>query len=437
MIDQNLALDILNNLLDTKVTGQSYASKEALEEILDNEYVTNTENLEEGMNFEVEVYTLATDSEGYDPEGSVYDFTENGFTQEETSTTSAGTNYTCTYHSESIDNNIHNQIKKAFVDGKIATSTKKIKVHIPLSQVTHEENKIDKEKQYILPFGLLKDDQTFLQELQDKVYCDYESESSSKNLKNMSIIVKNKFDQLKLYLLKNYYVYKSSALNILQSYSQTSGRWQSNNINFEKKVIINKVTKVTDTYTVKGNSYNSGSRTYKHIYYKIKEEPETITVPCYYYSQNFPTMNFYPEKSYIGLFKVMPEEDGTGFVEPSFRTGNLDTDKLTYKRMSLHEGLFSGKYVFNEIEKGENQSKYPGYAYLSNKELIMFPEILQESGWGDIVGFGVFENEYPVSGEKPFFWGRVLNDQGLEEPVPTDEGQVPLFRPEQFEVYLG
>jgi hypothetical protein len=62
----------------------------------------------------------------------------------------------------------------------------------------------------------------------------------------------------------------------------------------------------------------------------------------------------------------------------------------------------------------------------------MFPEILDADGWGNIYGFGVFENEVPTEGEKPYFWGEVKNG-----PVKTEVNNVPLFRPNEFKVYLG
>ena len=116
--------------------------------------------------------------------------------------------------------------------------------------------------------------------------------------------------------------------------------------------------------------------------------------------------------------------------------------------MSLHEGMFTGGYVFNEVEEAgveqvqgkEKINELLGKAYLNNKEIIMFPEILHEppegsegpEGWGNIYGFGIFENEVPTEGEKPFFWGSVVG-----APIVTKAGEVPLFREKQFEIFLG
>jgi hypothetical protein len=50
-----LAIDILNNLLDTTVSNEASASPTEREEILSSSYVTNTDDLDNGMNFEIEL----------------------------------------------------------------------------------------------------------------------------------------------------------------------------------------------------------------------------------------------------------------------------------------------------------------------------------------------------------------------------------------------
>lgn len=167
------------------------------------------------------------------------------------------------------------------------------------------------------------------------------------------------------------------------------------------------------------------------------EEPE-----YYYYEQVAVQTKVFPQKAYIGLFTTNPLADGTGFVEP---TSYFKDSSMTYRRMNLHEGLFSGEYVFNnlipaakgtKIGTSDTAKDVEGYAELSNKEIIMFPEVLTQS-WGVIEGFGIFENEYPpedeeeAKNEHPYFWGEVSN------PREASVGTVPLFRADEFKIYLG
>ena len=442
MIDQQLAIDILNNLLDTTVSNEASASSAEREEVLSSNYVTNTDDLDNGMNFEIELQVAES---GNTPDGKRY--TSSKVREIDSTPTSQGTNYeyetSSTLSSTSERDQLISEIESGFSRGLVNTKTEKIMIHIPLKSVRPTENKIDKEKEYVHPFGIDDSMANFLTNLQDGIYYNKtDDESTSNNLVGISNNVKERFENLKSELLKNFESYKASALDTLCSYEKKNGQWTTIPTYFTKTVSIKSAIKRKDTYTynIKYKTSSSSStqyqeHTYIHEYYKIEDKPVTIKIPCYFYAQSFPVMKFYPQSSYIGLFTKMPEKDGTGFIEPPLRAENLEGG-LTYKRMSLHEGLFSGGYVFNKIKESNNDS-YLGYAYLNNKEIIMFPEILLEEGWGDIVGFGVFENEYPVEGEKPFFWGRVLNEQGEMKPVPTSEGQVPLFRPNQFEVFLG
>ena len=101
--------------------------------------------------------------------------------------------------------------------------------------------------------------------------------------------------------------------------------------------------------------------------------------------------------------------------------------------MDLNEGIFSRKSVLtnsykygtgngnNEIaaeEKAEDNpyKDYIGYSYVTNKEIIMFPEIVRRDdkgaiqnddwdGWGNIVGFGLFEEKQGTVA--PYFWGEL------------------------------
>ena len=145
---------------------------------------------------------------------------------------------------------------------------------------------------------------------------------------------------------------------------------------------------------------------------------------------------------------------GTEFVEvPTHMTENGVVYTTAYRRMDLNEGIFSKEPVLSSAYKyGEKADEknpnnpykdYLGYAYITNKEIIMFPEIVRRNpdgviqkdtastwgGWGNIVGFGLFETK---SGEEaPYFWGE------LERNQEGTVNHVPLFRIKNFQLFLG
>jgi hypothetical protein len=75
--------------------------------------------------------------------------------------------------------------------------------------------------------------------------------------------------------------------------------------------------------------------------------------------------------------------------------------------------------------------QHEGKGKIDNSEIIIFPEVTTKKGWGPIVGFGMFESQVPRADEIPFFWSE------LKEPKEALEGQVPLFRPNEFKILLG
>lgn len=194
-----------------------------------------------------------------------------------------------------------------------------------------------------------------------------------------------------------------------------------------------------------GSSTTSDVYSKDITYYYMDYEVETIEIPSWYLSQNFGANDegaHYPKKAYIGLFTKNPDNYGKGFQEPTWKTN----DNLhTYQRMSLHEDLLYGEMSLNEVKRIENTKEdeeahgkdYFGHAFVDNKEIVLFPEILDEEGWGTIEGFGIFENEIPTEGETPYFWGNVTDDAGNATKVPTFKNRVPLFRKGEFKVYLG
>ena len=157
----------------------------------------------------------------------------------------------------------------------------------------------------------------------------------------------------------------------------------------------------------------------------------TFSFPkIYYFSPATRQQNNYPQKAFIGLFTTMPNPDGTGYAEPT--PYSEDAPNLTYRRMNLHESLFNGEPIFGKVEKvcdDKTEADHFGKAKIKNKDLIMFPEVLGAS-WGTIKGFGIF-NEEAVGTGTPYFWGSV------QQSKVASEETVPLFRPEEFIIYLG
>lgn len=220
-------------------------------------------------------------------------------------------------------------------------------------------------------------------------------------------------------------------------------------INIKSTNIYEKTVPVYLGYVYKdGLSVKTGYVNQSFKYYALEENEDSITVNSWLYSQVFGANDngaFYPKKAFIGLFTKMPNAYGKDFIEPEWKTN----DNLhTYQRMSLHEDLLYGDMSLNAVRQiGVDDKNYPndatehkdylGYAFVDNKEIVLFPEILDENGWGEIVGFGLFENEEKTDGETPYFWGEITNEKGEVTLVPTEKWKVPLFRKNEFKVYLG
>ena len=126
----------------------------------------------------------------------------------------------------------------------------------------------------------------------------------------------------------------------------------------------------------------------------------------------------YPSGAYLALFTQMPNEFGEGYEEPVAET--------TYIRVNLHEDLITGSDCLNDAQKDEEDGK----SFVSNNRNIMFPEVC-DLDWGNIVGFGIFENEDRGSGA-PVLWGRLKNENGIQASVDN----VPLFRTNEFQINL-
>lgn len=162
-------------------------------------------------------------------------------------------------------------------------------------------------------------------------------------------------------------------------------------------------------------------------------EPKTFT--GWYLKKNDVQAPPYPEqgKTYLGLFTKMPNGQGAEFEEPT-------ADE--YMRVNLHESIVTGETTIGAAAEDDKT----GITAIVNSGNIMFPEITTDGGWGTIVGFGIFENKKPVTGEIPILWGVLKTKEGGEDgedvvytptTVPTSAKHVPLFRKDDFTVSLG
>lgn len=272
------------------------------------------------------------------------------------------------------------------------------------------------------------------------------------------------FGKLKNEVLKDSKYYNtSSALPILKEVPVGAGQveYQLQNKKLSKiKYKIYTTKTVTGQVKLEAPSAIGGSRSssYMQVSKKVltieeKDLSQTAAetfikeLLLQYYGQaaTATAMAYYPDRAYIGLFTNlhntldentedgMPLQDGTAFREPPYKNYEDEDNPHSYQRMNLHRGLFSDSNVFYpvfETQEDDKHNENKGCAQLKNQEIIMFPEVLDPEGWGDISGFGIFENPVQKEGETPFFWGEV-------EAVEAEEGTVPLFRPEEFRIYLG
>lgn len=290
-------------------------------------------------------------------------------------------------------------------------------------------------------------------------------EELKQHLKNFLIKgLEQTFGNVKSEILRNSKYYStSSALPMLEEKELSAGQKEYSTITKALSKVHYKIYTIEDvTYYAKltaPSGRNTVSSTFEKTRTVVTVEEKTLTeqqaaafIDKYvlrYYAQaaTATAAAVYPDTAYIGLFtdfnpdnvadgktsNGMPNTDGTDFREPPYKDYSDESDPRSYQRMNLHRGLFSDEGVFESIQLTNNKDKHPkheGCALLENKEIIMFPEVLNPAGWGNISGFGIFTNPVAIAEEKPFFWGEV-------ESTPADEGSVPLFRPEDFRIYLG
>lgn len=255
--------------------------------------------------------------------------------------------------------------------------------------------------------------------------------------------------------IKNTLLGKTKEYSAYASVTSFKDKKQTTN-NIDWKPVEVEVSLFVDSYTelnvpikynVKIINKSGLEYTYKDEFdtvtrYVIESKPQklTATLTLGYISQSVNAIvdYFYPQNRYLGLFTQMPSwsesnQNWSSGIEPTHKE-NLPDGEGSYIRMDLLRGVFSDEIVFGEIEQVKNHSDQSlvGKSQLKNKEIIMFPEVLDEAGWGTIVGFGLFDSQTPQEEELPYFWAE------LAQPVEINKsGSVPLFRPEEFAIYLG
>ena len=341
------------------------------------------------------------------------------------------------------------------------SDTRKREYYAPeIVKVNPEYNK-NEESAPIFPIGTSLTEERFTFEVQNA-----DKSSILTSFNNMQTSLDNIGNYLSNSVLKDYPDYAQGKLKHYSSYDNSQDKWtelEPPKTKFSLTLHVYNKTKITfalsyaydyrqTTSTAWGVEEtvetSNGSFDYQ-VETVIQEKDETPTVQLrgWYFGQVLGgiTQEFYPKKAYIGLLTEKPEysEEGKIVFKEVAHKNTATADKVrTYQRMNLFRGIFSDRNVFNEIVTVTNQTekadkKYLGYAYLDNKEIIMFPEILDETddtgapGWGTIVAFALFENEFPTEGEEPYFCGELI------QPVVTEKDRVPLFRPNQFQIYLG
>lgn len=153
----------------------------------------------------------------------------------------------------------------------------------------------------------------------------------------------------------------------------------------------------------------------------------------------------YPRSRYLALFTKMPNADGGEFEEFRIINEVKEDGTITYcRRINLNTGYFSNELIMKEAEKNmanidpeDPSSDIVGGAMTSNEVVIYFPEIVEKNWTGDdedgpaLVGFGIFENAEPISGEKPFLWGALNNTDAVAKLT-----HVPLFRKNNFQFFI-
>lgn len=130
----------------------------------------------------------------------------------------------------------------------------------------------------------------------------------------------------------------------------------------------------------------------------------------------------FPVNPYLALFTKNPDATGSGFEEP---TSSEYVRILVNSKGATQQQLLAPAAV----EDGTGTDEGKKVAVVTNQELMFFPEA-ETSGWGTVVGFGVFDSA-SVGYGTPYFWGE------LTASVDIDQGEIPIFRIGDFRVTLA
>ena len=121
----------------------------------------------------------------------------------------------------------------------------------------------------------------------------------------------------------------------------------------------------------------------------------------------------FPVEPVLALFTTKPDENGTGYAEPTYNE---------YNKVSLTQKGPAGNQIMATAGTEDGTGEYAGkkVAVVKNQDIIVFPEIVEEGYSETIVAFGVF------GGGNLLLWG------DLTAPTPIETGEIPVFRVEQF-----
>lgn len=129
---------------------------------------------------------------------------------------------------------------------------------------------------------------------------------------------------------------------------------------------------------------------------------------------------------YLGLFTVLPNNNGQNFSEPPdgvYRRIRIDTTSVASIDPT---GVVNEKNFIGGAQLETDAEGLP-ISYVANQSQIMFYE--SSVYWGTIVGFGLFRTSKTDSGETPFLWGEI-------SPVTVDKHEVPIIRSGFFKISL-
>ena len=124
----------------------------------------------------------------------------------------------------------------------------------------------------------------------------------------------------------------------------------------------------------------------------------------------------FPIEPYLALFTTMPNADGAGYAEPTV---------ADYNRVSLTQKGPAGSQIMATAGTEAGTGEYAGknVAVVKNQDIIVYPENATEDYNAPVVGFGVFSAK---TGGTLLLWGE------LTSPVTIEEGEIPVFRVEEF-----